>query len=317
VLVQAGGKLTAYVGGIESNKDRILPVSKGAPLFDISVRLVDAAAWRILQTFLKRWNQLPPAFAVPPLRGATVPEPPHAGPLLVQVTHTYGRDFPFAKVAVTTSASAIANGIRNARRYIYIEDQYCVGSPAMRSALQDALTSTDFPNLVVIFVIAAEDSVADLPDLPFRRREFFRFLLGIAPDRVLIFERLGAGSPTGPTAYVHSKLVIVDDDAAFIGSVNSSRRSWSHDSEVDATLVDRGGATVRDFRSELWARHLVVLSAPALADPNVGIAIWKAIATVGRVGVSVRRYDVFAVPVRLPLPDAVLNKYWDFLADPP
>src|SRR5205807_8834577 len=123
-------------------------------------------------------------------------------------------------------------------------------------------------------VIAAEGSVAEMPGLPFRRRDSRNPLASSFPDRLLIFERLGGGSTIGPTAYVHSKLLIVDDEASFIGSVNSSRRSWFHDSEIDATIVDMGGpggvapgtrGVVREFRCALWSDHLTMPSV-ALGD---------------------------------------------------
>lgn len=175
-----------------------------------------------------------------------MPVPPHAEPLVVQVTHTYGRGFPFG-VPVQTAASALANGIKSARQFFYMEDQYFVGSPKMEAAIRDALSS----GAIGIINIASEPSVGDLPDLPFRRRAFLAPLVNQFPDQFLVFERLGNGSPIGPGAYVHTKLLIVDDEAALIGSVNSSRRSWSHDSEIDATIVDVTGRGQRSADTRL------------------------------------------------------------------
>jgi phosphatidylserine/phosphatidylglycerophosphate/cardiolipin synthase-like enzyme len=94
--MRAGGKLIAYVGGIEANVDRVLsvPGEPGSPLFDISVRLENVAAWLVLQTFNMRWSRHPDRSG-PALRGEAEPAPPHTGPLAVQVTHTHGRGFPF------------------------------------------------------------------------------------------------------------------------------------------------------------------------------------------------------------------------------
>jgi phosphatidylserine/phosphatidylglycerophosphate/cardiolipin synthase-like enzyme len=301
-------------------------VSPGSPLFDVSVRHEDAAAWLVLRTFIQRWDLHPDSSGLP-LRGGSLPVPTHSGPLTVQVTHTYGRDLPFTGFAVQTAATAIANGIKSARQFIYLEDQYCVGSPRMRAAVQDLLSSQ--PTAIAIFVLAAEDSVQDTPDIRFRRRSFFRDFVPAFMPRVMVFERLGAGSTVGPTAYVHSKLLIVDDEAAFVGSANSNRRSWSHDSEIDATIVDGNGAGgtasgtrgwVRDFRCELWSRHLGV-AASTLGDPVAAIALWDIARTVGLPGSTVRPYDIFAPSVRpalvdVPASEALLDRLWDGVVDP-
>lgn len=328
VVIKAGARLVAYIGGVEPNFDRMLTVTgePGSPLFDISVRHEDAAAWLALQSFILRWD-LHPNRTGAPLRGGSLSVPAHAGPLTVQVTHTYGRDFPFTGVAVQTASTAIANGIKSARQFIYIEDQYCVGSPKMRTAIQDLLSSQ--PNVKAIFLIAAEDSVQDTPDVAFRRRQFFQSLVPAFTPRVLVFERLGAGSPTGPTAYVHSKLLIVDDEAAFIGSPNSNRRSWFHDSEIDATIVDGRGAGgtasgtrgwVRDFRCELWSRHLGV-AASTLGYPAGDITLWELAHAGSLPGTTVRPYNIFMVPPRPSLggiqaPDPLLDRVWDGVVDP-
>jgi len=339
VVVRSGGKLIAYVGGIEANVDRVPPPvsgEPGSPLFDISVRLEDAGAFLVLNSFISRWLAHPNNFGAP-LRGISLPVPPHSGPLVVQVTNTYGSGFPFP-LAVQTASTALANGISSARQFFYMEDQYFVGSPKMATAINNALSAN--PTRVGIIVIAAENSVADLPDIAFRRRDFLRPLVTLFPDRLLVFERLGGGSTIGPTAYVHSKLLIVDDEAAFIGSVNSNRRSWFHDSEIDATIVDSTGAGgaapgtrgfVRDFRCTLWAQHLN-LSSALLGDFATSLTFWQAVISGALVlingtlvdisgTVSVRAYNATAVVPRyavggVPVPDALLQKAWDTLEDP-
>jgi phosphatidylserine/phosphatidylglycerophosphate/cardiolipin synthase-like enzyme len=211
----------------------------------------------------------------------------------------------------------------------YMEDQYFVGSGNMSYAFLNAINANQ--DLVAIIVLAAEDSVTDTPDLPYRRREFLRTLASTYHGRFLVFERLGDnGSPTGPNAYVHSKLLIVDDEAACIGSVNSSRRSWFHDSEIDVTIVDSKGpgstaagsrGWVRDFRCMIWSKQLPRF-APSLGDPAVDLGIWKQIDKSGTVpGALVRRYDVSASPQRPTIvgrqvPDVLLDFYWDTFADP-
>jgi phosphatidylserine/phosphatidylglycerophosphate/cardiolipin synthase-like enzyme len=317
LVIGVGGKLVAYVGGIEFNKDRLLPVlsEPGSPLFDMSVRLEDAGAWLALQTFILRWTRHPNNFGAA-LRGGSIPMPlPAGGPLAVQMTHTYGVRFPL-DIPIQTAATALANGIKNARQYFYMEDQYFVGSPRLGAAIRSALASNGA--LIGIVLLAAEDSVADLPGVAFRRRDFLRPIANNFPGQFLIFERLGSGSTTGPFAYVHSKLLIVDDEAAFIGSVNSNKRSWSHDTEVDVTIVDANGpggeapgtrGFARDLRCELWARHLRV---PPVSLGNVvaDIGLWRGVIVGTTTGSSVRPYDV-GKSVQSTPSDFLWNNVWD------
>jgi phosphatidylserine/phosphatidylglycerophosphate/cardiolipin synthase-like enzyme len=61
--------------------------------------------------------------------------------------------------------------------------------------------------------------------------------------------------------YVHAKTCIIDDRWSTIGSDNFNRRSWTHDSELSAVVVDRAGAGPRApyalrLRLALAAEHL-------------------------------------------------------------
>jgi phosphatidylserine/phosphatidylglycerophosphate/cardiolipin synthase-like enzyme len=332
-----GGKLVAYVGGVEYNEDRLRTISgqPGTPLFDTSVRLEGAGAWVASETFVQRWkahpdNQPDPR---PALRADGLHIPPSSGgTLAVQMTHTYGDGYPYP-LAVHTAGKALANAISKARQFIYVEDQYFVGSDEMKKAFFDVLSKNT--GLFAIVAIAPDDSVTDTPDLAYRRREFVRPLVAAFPGRFLVFERLGDnGSATGPSAYIHSKLLIVDDEALLIGSVNSNRRSWSHDTEVDVTIVDSKGpgstqagsrGWVRDFRCMLWSRHLR-RDIRSLGDPAVDLRIWRDIANGTATGAQVRPFDVSANPPRwggLPLrlvaglsTDVLLWAIWNAFVDP-
>jgi phosphatidylserine/phosphatidylglycerophosphate/cardiolipin synthase-like enzyme len=85
--------------------------------------------------------------------------------------------------------------------------------------------------------------------------------------------------------YIHTKIVIVDDVWATIGSANMCVRSYTMDSEINCSFIDgrtddRGRrVSVRDLRRALWADHWgvgfnEVPEAPG-NDPTV-IAAWQA-----------------------------------------
>ena len=75
----------------------------------------------------------------------------------------------------------------------------------------------------------------------------------------------GIENDDGTPIYVHAKACIVDDVWACMGSDNVNRRSWTHDSELSAVVVDRStygddlgehGAYARRLRLALAAEHL-------------------------------------------------------------
>jgi phosphatidylserine/phosphatidylglycerophosphate/cardiolipin synthase-like enzyme len=227
---------------------------------------------------------------------------------------------------VLTAGMAVVKAVQSARQFIYMEDQYFTGSQELATVFRAAIRDK---KLIIIVNIASDDAVNDVPDLPFRRWEFLHPLVTSFPDNFLVFERLGSGSPTGPTAYVHSKVLIADDEALLIGTVNSNRRCWFHDTEVQATIVDAKGpggtaagsrGWVRDFRCTLWSWHLPPNT--SLGNPTADLAVWRGIGRGTVIGASVRHYNVPAVAPPRPsyagvqVPVGLLQKYWDTFADP-
>ena len=75
----------------------------------------------------------------------------------------------------------------------------------------------------------------------------------VAPDRVAIY---GIENHAGTPVYVHAKTCVIDDAWATIGSDNFNRRSWTHDSELSAVVVDEAGEYARRLRLTLAAEHL-------------------------------------------------------------
>ena len=93
--------------------------------------------------------------------------------------------------------------------------------------------------------------------------------------------------------YVHAKVCVIDDVWAAIGSDNLNRRSWTHDAELTAAVLDPtldprppadpaslgDGARVfaRNLRLSLWREHLG--RAPGddsdLLDPERGFEAWR------------------------------------------
>jgi hypothetical protein len=267
LIVHSGDKLVAYCGGMDINPDRLHPKgvkgsgATGAPLHDVHLKIEGPGAFELLRTFTERWHATPAADS--PLRGDSLAPVGGAvsGPNLVQISHTYGKGYPFP-VAIQTGREVLENALRSARQYVYMECQYYVGNDNLRTALRAALRTIEMAAILVLAPIAAVD---DLPDIAFRRQSFIAPLKAEFGDKLLVFEHLGVPlGTTTPGAYVHAKLMLVDDEAAFVGTINYSRRSWSHDSEVMATVVDSRGpgglgplpGFTPMLRQTLWSQHL-------------------------------------------------------------
>jgi phosphatidylserine/phosphatidylglycerophosphate/cardiolipin synthase-like enzyme len=89
------------------------------------------------------------------------------------------------------------------------------------------------------------------------RHEAVTRLREAGQSRVAIY---GIENHQGLPVYVHAKVCVIDDWWATIGSDNFNRRSWTHDSELSAVVLDTSAADhsvyARRLRLALAAEHL-------------------------------------------------------------
>ena len=189
------------------------------------------------------------------------PPPVEGGTHVVQLLRTYphlhrGRAYPFAPAGERSIALAHLKAIAQARDLIYVEDQY-LWSSSITSAFVDALSAN--PDLHLVAVLPHRPDLTGVGETMQRegRREALEQLRAAAPDR---FAAYGIENHTGWPVYVHAKVVVVDDWYATIGSDNINRRSWTHDSELAALVIDDAGLDhspyARGLRLRLAAEHL-------------------------------------------------------------
>lgn len=238
--------------------------------------------------FIRRWNEGEGdgVALVPP------PAPPHPGG---------ERNLQFVKTDRLSQAynaipaghhlgtmDATLQAVREARHYIYMENQY-MRDQELANAIADAMRSNT--NLVVILVIPFETEEA--AQAGNRRREnrtvfwmlkepgkkirkiqerasihgdwlqarFIATLRAVDPARVGVFALAKYVTDIGGMAlpeqiYPHAKTMVVDDTWAYIGSANANGRSLKLDGESGYVLHDR--ATVTAYRQALWQEHLHV-----------------------------------------------------------
>lgn len=147
--------------------------------------------------------------------------------------------------------------IARARRFIYAETQY-FASRRIAEAIAARLAEPDPPEIVLINPLLSDGRLEQIAmDLP-RSRLFSALTEVDHARRFRIFVPLTAG---GTPIYVHSKLMIVDDEILRIGSANMNNRSMGMDTEADVFLdAARPGnghivPAIRRLRHSLLAEH--------------------------------------------------------------
>ncbi|HET7327466.1 MAG TPA: phospholipase D-like domain-containing protein, partial [Nocardioidaceae bacterium] len=280
----------AYVGGIDlahSRRDDADHAGDPQPLANMAAEYGATPGWHDIQVaisgpavhdvetvFRERWED-PTTLRRSPLillrdrlRGLDIrpdplpdQQPPprqvEGGTHVVQLLRTYpdlrqGRDYRFARGGERSVARGYTKAVERARRLIYVEDQYLWGHH-VGNVFTRALR--EHPELYMIAVVPMYPDVEGLsrpPELLGRRRAMEE-MIAAAPDRVAFY---GIENPAGTPVYVHAKTCVVDDTWATIGSDNFNRRSWTHDSELSAVVVDHAGDYARSLRLVLAAEHL-------------------------------------------------------------
>ncbi len=193
---------------------------------------------------------------------APPPPSPEGATHIVQLLRTYpnlrhGRDYPFAPGGERSVARGYTKAISRTRNLIYIEDQYLWGHE-VGDILTQALRA--HPDLHVVAVLPLftdqEGFLARTPQLLGRARAMQQ-MTDAAPGRVAIY---GMENHASTPVYVHAKVCVMDDIWATVGSDNFNRRSWTHDSELSAVVVDSSAHDhspyARRLRLTLAAEHL-------------------------------------------------------------
>lgn len=227
---------------------------------DVQVQITGPAVAAVEQVFCERWNDPtnpvahnPIAWVRDKLHAARLqpdplpdplPPPPPCGPQLVQLLRTYPTiraSYEFAPQGERSVARGYRKAVEQARRLVYIEDQY-LWSAEVAELFCDALKDSPDLHLVVV-VPRAPDHEGLLSEIPqyIGHRQAIELCMEAGPGRVHVFD---VENPAGMPVYVHAKVCIIDDVWAAVGSDNFNRRSWTHDSELSAAVLD----TTRDAR---------------------------------------------------------------------
>lgn len=303
LIVKGKDGLVGFCGGLDINQNRL------TGLHDVQCRVGEHAAWESLQRFIKRW-EVHPGTANIGLRGKAEIEPNPAkqkpGNSFVKILHTYNQWNSSHKVR--TIKETIILAIRHAKKSFYMEDQYMV-SLEIAMHLNRKLQANELSNVEIL--IQADAKTHDILFPKKKRLEFINQLeFGLTPaqkQRINI-QMLNLNSSVHKE--VHSKLIIVDDELAIIGSANCNRRSLTHDSETSAVIFDDPGGVsfAKKLREDLRNHHKPYLT-PYVRNSNYqdfdekimnhsGWQVAAAIPGIGSIVTSIKQ---------------LLNKLWDFI----
>ncbi|MBT2493962.1 phospholipase [Streptomyces sp. ISL-96] len=259
----------AYVGGTDLCHNRnddathrgdpqAQPISAAygprPPWHDIQLAVRGPAVGDLEACFRERWDDPAPLSRSPVtrLRERAHREDTHANPLppqlpdplprgthTVQVLRTYPnrllRGYDFAPDGERSIARGYLKALRRARALIYLEDQY-LWSPHVVRFFAEALAAN--PGLHLVAVIPSfpeQDGRVTLPMNLVGRVTALEKLRRGGEGRVAVY---GLENHTGTPVYVHAKVCVIDDVWASVGSDNINLRSWTHDSELDCTVLD-------------------------------------------------------------------------------
>ncbi|HEV7146523.1 MAG TPA: phospholipase D family protein [Pedococcus sp.] len=219
-------------------------------------QLLSRSPFRALQD--RRRRDRPARSPLPP----QLPDPPIAGPHPVQILRTYPRrvgGYPFAPHGERSVARAYIKAIGQARHLIYLEDQY-LWSKEVAAVFAAALTrNLDLRLIAVLPPFPDQDGRLSEPPNLVSRQALLGMLDRAAPGRVAAY---GLENSAGTPIYVHSKVCVIDDQWASVGSDNFNRRSWTHDSEASAAVAHAGFA--RTLREQLAQEHLAAETGMAI-----------------------------------------------------
>lgn len=214
-------------------------------------------------------------------------EPPGDGSCAVQLLRTYPNrwpGYPFAPDGERSVARGYAKALRRARRLVYVEDQYLWSADVAR-VFAEALERE--PRLHVVAVVPRfpeQDGRIGYPTAMLGHTRAIERVQRAGGDRVLVVD---VENHDGEPVYVHAKVCVVDDVWATVGSDNFNRRSWTHDSELTAAVLDGrrdrreprdpaglgdgARAFARDLRLELMREHLDREDDADLLDPEAAV----------------------------------------------
>ncbi|KAF4322415.1 hypothetical protein BBO99_00000244 [Phytophthora kernoviae] len=253
----------AFVGGIDITSDRwdtmyhnvsslrevtgINTAYQG--WLDAHVRIHGPAAKDVAANFLGRWNsgylptqnladdlldfENPPYTGLTPLNYTSSTTNSSLGHQNVQILRTYSCKYKhykeFAPHGESSLFQARIKALKNAKNFIYIEDQYFVLVPELLDAILEVM-----PTIQRLIVVVQH------LDTTLKTTGYEKYLFDmVAPIQQLYPNKFQMYSTKRDLQlYIHTKIVVIDDVYLSVGSANWNRRSMTSDTELGANIID-------------------------------------------------------------------------------
>jgi len=240
---------------------RVTPTGKHyGPYHEVQAVVSGDAAAALGELARDRWRALG-ADRMPPLRPSTDDLwPSGVTPDLTEVGVGIVRTIPGSgtQPAIRECEQLFLDSIALAKQTIYIESQYFTNE-TLTAALASRLREPHGPEVIVVSPKECHGWLEQTTMGAFREG-VFRQLMAADTFKRLRLVYPAASQAQGVPTFVHSKVMVVDDDLVRIGSANYSHRSMGMDTECDLA-VESGGASevqagIRQVRDRLVAEHL-------------------------------------------------------------
>lgn len=258
------------------------------PRHDLSVRLEGPAVADLLDDFGDRWAKAVRAHQrsctgrlVDRVRGLlgnratlelparrSMPEP--RGDRWVQVVRTT----PGGEAGIL---GAYVRAIRNARRFIYIENQY-FRSPLIGEELRAALRNNPALRLAVLVRPVNDGDESLVNPSGYWTAHTLALIREVRPEfqltRLIVWAHDARRRLCWQDVDVHAKIMIVDDVWLTVGSANIHDRGFRSEGEINVVVLDKPLA--RDLRKRLMAEHLeLAVEDPRLANIDAAFDLWE------------------------------------------
>lgn len=192
----------------------------------------------------------------------------------------------------------LVDAIAGARRWIYIENQYLTAA-CISEALSERLKENDPPEIVIVL---PEETVGWLSQNTMdvmRERLIKRLREADHRQRMRVYSPYIPGLD-GQCLNVHSKLLIVDDDIAIVGSANFNNRSMGLDTECNLAIAAANDNTIREgiakVRARLLAEHLGVHEKTVVAAIDETESLIQAIESLQQEGRTLKPLQLKVTP---------------------
>lgn len=246
---------------LDENPARKRPNGKPySPWHDVSTKFKGRAAKAIAQLCRMRWERA---------GGEHIPSLPAAGASTDEVPR--GFSFGTVMAAIVRTEPSYLNEprvieverlyvdmIMQAKKLIYAESQY-FASRAVAQALAKRLSEPNGPEVILVNPRTSDNWLGTVAMDTARARLREALRRHDRYDRFRIFHPVTKG---GQPIYVHSKVMIIDDEVVRVGSSNINNRSMRFDRECDVAFETGGDAELRNrvamFKAELLGEHLGV-----------------------------------------------------------